>query len=505
MKTGLFFLTFLVVSQTWAGLRCEKALLPVELRDSAVEIEIRSTILDRLFTTTDGTIGPVLDSVKPQYIPRDLLQQLRESFPDQPIQSIPWDVLTMREKEDLIVASARARKQDFFEDRTVHGLKYRDQFELTFNATTELMGKVYPPGKYTFNSSDFFTNTKIEFMGPKSISEKLGFEIHLRRADGADKNLISATSLQKALIGSAAPVHQHVVAPIPLEALAKNPQEMAFKMMDFFRRVSLHAQLLRIKRGHAIEELSDSDGDVRYQNMPLLQKDDLQHLYHYFWRLGVHLKTQPQRDEIQRVREEGTLVEKLKMRAKLFFKGTKSLDAFADNPLDNQVVARKSGLIGMRVGRVYDGDGTLWGLEFRDLAQSHEQTHLQEFLRAAQTRMLLADFGLKDSTVREAIQGATDNQLMDRIYYPSVAHGEFVDPTSGKIQGQTNDALGMILHDWTKDPLFIEHPEYISKLEEARKIALTAIEHGEHPTQALARFVKRSGLDYLVWQSLRID
>lgn len=502
MKTSLFLLSSLFVSTVWAGLRCEKIFVPVPLRDSAVEIEISGTIVDRMFTTSDGTLRPIMEGVGEIAIPPDILQQLKNTFPGEPVETLSWDLLTQSEKERVILYSTQQRGQNFFKDRNVHGLVYRRQIELVFKEPSEFMGRQYPAGKYTFNSQDLFANTKIEFSGPKGMIDTLGFEIHLRRADGADKNLTSSTRLQKSLVGYASNVHQHVVAPIPLDALAANPEVVSFQMMDLYRRVSLHAQLLRVTRGHSVEELKATAGDYSYINMPLLEKSDLKLLHDYLYDLGRYLQLQKRQAAEDKIRAEGTWKQKLKLWATTFFRSRKDALKYLNNPFEKNI-AEKSGLVGMRAGNVYDGNTLLWGMELRDLAPSHDQQHLGAFLRAVQTRMLVGDYGLKESTV-QAVMSDKQSNMYDRIYYPTMKN-LMEDPTGGKMKGSTNEALGMLLHSWEKDPIFIEHPEFLPKLAEARKIALASIKRGDSPTEALQRFANRSGLNYLVWQSLNID
>ena len=195
--------------------------------------------------------------------------------------------------------------------------------------------------------------------------------------------------------------------------------------------------------------------------------------------------------------------ERLKLWARNFFKGKDKMLKFLKNPLEDKI-AEKSGLVGMRAGKVYDGETLLWGMELRDLAPSHNQKHLGDFLRSVQTRMLIGDYGLKDSTVKSVLADNSGTKLVDRIYYEPIVDLK-QDPTGGKLEGSKNEALGLLLHNWDKDPLFIERPEFLPKLEEARKIALESIKRGEAPTEALQRFATRSGLHYLLWESLRID
>jgi len=511
MKTSpLLFALLVLGSQARAGLLCENLLKPVPLRDSAVEIEISGTIIEKLFTTTDGTLGPVLDPLGAEALPPALLKTIQETYPGEALEKIPWDVLTGAEKSELILYATKAHQQNFFKNRSVQGLKYRDEFDLVFQEPSEFMGALYPPGKHRFKSQDVFGHTQIEFSGPKGMDNTLGFEIHLRRPDGADKNLISSTSLQKALVGYVSNVHQHIVAPIPLEALADNPALVSYQIMDLYRRVSLHAQLLRITRGHAIEELKASTGNYSYTNMPLLKKRDLEALHSHFLELGNYLKAEKIKTDSQLALKTGSVLARLKAATRLFLAKVGPQATPLENPLENRL-ARKSGLVGMRAGKVYDGDALLWGMELRDLAPSHDQKHLDQLLRAVQTRMLLGDFGLKNETVLQVLN-ETESPLMERIYYSysrdlEVSHkeGPLQDPTGGKLAGQKNEALGMLLHHWEKDPLFIEHPEFLPKLEQARRIALESIQRGERPTEALARFAKRSGLQYLVWQSIKIE
>lgn len=496
---ALTFLSVLVLLSTpaaFAGLRCENVFKTIPLQDSAVEIEIGATILEPLFTTTDGTIGPVIHPLNEKGVPAHLLSQLKDSYPDQNINSIPWDVLSPKEKEQLILYATQARKQFFFDDRNVQGLAYREVIQLSFTEPTQFMGRAYTAGRHTVASKDLFTNTKIEFSGPKGMSEYLGFEIHLRRADGAGNNLASSSALQKALVGKPASVHQHVVAPMPAEKMAQAPALEAFKIVEFYRRVSLHAQFLRVVRGHEIRELTANAGDISYVNMPVLTKNDLEKFFGYYLRTGQWLKSQKKTGWIQLIKD----------------KSKEAASKIGLIPGDAQGVgklAEKSGLIGMRAGSVYDGNGMLWGLEFRDLAPSHDQKHLRSYLDSIQSRMLLEDLGVKDQTAEAALHYG--DQMFDKILYPNLNSVTSKLEKMGKrglahdIKLKENVAVGLLFHDWSADPIVLENPQYLGKIQEAQKMGLESLYRGQDHKEVLARFVKRSGLQYIVWKSLAVE
>jgi len=63
----------------------------------------------------------------------------------------------------------------------------------------------------------------------------------------------------------------------------------------------------------------------------------------------------------------------------------------------------------------------------------------------------------------------------------------------------------MLTHDWSHDPLLFNDSKTQIKIRETQKTALKRIDAGEHPSEALIYFLKKSSFFKIIEDSLGIS
>lgn len=345
--------------------------------ESSVEVEIgASDLVIELFDTLDGTIGPVLSGtiIKdfPLLLLKDLPPHLLKSLMDyvggdaNQIKTVPWDVLSPSEKRELIMSTAKIRKQQFFTSRVVPGLKYREKISLQFTEATRFLGNDYKPGTYQFNTSEIFPRTAIEFMGPNRMTEDLGFELHARGLLNAGENFLTARSLQKALVGSYQNVHTHIVAPYP----QGNINTEAFRATEFTRRATLIFDVVMIERGIPMTKIPTS-GIENSTNFFPAQSETYLNLYKSFL-------------EYSRSRV-------------------------------SSVVFSKGGTVGIRSYHHYDKG--VWGLEFRYLPGRLDKNESATRISILQDKLLSQDYFMTKDQALHFLESRSNDVNRDKLIH----------------------------------------------------------------------------------------
>ncbi|MEO5668756.1 MAG: hypothetical protein ABIR96_11910 [Bdellovibrionota bacterium] len=470
--------------------------------DSSVELEIGSNrgTMD-LFDTTDGTLAPVLGKAD---LPDALAKTLHEVYPEvADLKTLPWDALDSESQVALIEHAAKQSGHDFFKDRKVPGLRYREFVDLNFSKPTEFLGNKFPAGKHRFKSADIFHGTAIEFKGPNSMTEKLGFELHVRSPDSPGTTLKNAWSLEEGLGYRPGNLHQHVVAEIPQAKLDANPFLQSTRMAEYYRRINLYAEMKNVLSGSPVTLNRDAEGVSNFGNM---QDSNLNSVFKYF----------------------------------------------SDGARDKLGDDNKIAWVGMRGADAYNGDQRLWGLEFRDLSPSYSREELGRMMDAAQSSMVRDDYGIPEEKIQrwlarkgsatgwtERRKGFFNNPITRpfannihasaalklkypeeisgrRTLYPSLnpdlrntlhLSGEEQDLLAQKLQEahEKNLAVAMLVKNWAEDPLFFENPEVVARIHTVQAQALRRLMSGEKQQDVMKYFLKRSGIHYMFEKSLGIE
>lgn len=419
--------------------------------DSSVELEMpMSALVIRLLTTTDGTVAPLLRDAPP---PAWLEAMLN---PGRSAKEIPWDDLSDDEKWWLLRHQAEHRTATFEQDRRIHGIKVREKLKLGFDQPTDFLGKVYPKGTHEIDVSAVLG--KVEYMDPLGMKEVSGVELHFRDNFAAGKVSQDASEFQRGFQRAAGytdppagPQHEHIVGRLPKRYLRAQPTLGALQMGELFRRTNLLFEVL--SNLQKISMVSVKEGGFVYFDS--LKAPVLEGATNYFYIVG---------------------------------KGV-------DHAINDDY---KMALVGMRGSDKFD-QPNLWGQEVRAIGGKVAGTDFMvEALNAVQKKM-------------DVPEPAVDAGQMQRWYDKMTARRKRL-PSPGTLLasawhdrgGNARDIitamprslralatpkvaeiletsklraqLSILFFDWSKDPLFFEAPEKLTRIRNAQAAALEALD-----------------------------
>lgn len=477
---GAFLLSFLFApAGAKAAPLCEQVFEGKYLtQQSSVELEIAATdAVIELFDTLDGTLAPAMAKAPAEALPAELLATLREvAGPEADPLSVAWDLLSPSEKAQVITASAKARGQDFHKERKVPGLKYRENVKISFAEPTRFLGADYTPGTYEFRAHDIFPGTAIEFMGPTRMSENLGFELHVRSHLTAGENLLTTRALQKSLLGEMQNVHLHMVAPYPKKLAEPAPESMITRLLKLVRR--------------KVESVPPTD----YYNVDVYRAMEFSRrvmLYFDFRMIELGLGMTVVKDSA------GTTINFSPLSPQAFLQFAHSLS----QPGLGGAARSKTGTVGTRTKHFYDSD--VWGLEVRFLSGRLNQAQTAQAISKLQGRMVSGEYFISREEAMARLGGpkAPILDALSELLYVDRFEEKMTAMNLTSEQAQAvrkaaaeNDFVKMLVHDWSRDPMFAGKPERVQAIEEARKVALAQIFSRNSSTEAMRTFIRRSGL-----------
>ena len=476
------------VNPVWANIcTIEMAKITRSSFDSAVEVEIgvNNNVIE-LFTTTDGTLAPVVGSVGVKGLPPDILAALQEFVGSEadPL-TASWDLLTSSEKMEVVMATANASGQSFFADRKVPGLVYRPRIKLSFATSVRFLGNDLQPGTYDFSTEDIFKNTAIEFMAPNRMRSNLGFELHVRSDLPAAENVKTARGLETALTGGHHGFHLHVVGPesakptrwdrflLYCRSFFRNMpwtrrEVAAFQASDFVRRTMLYFEFKMIERGFPMTDIIDPES----QSKNFFPVEVPNFLY-----LNKSLGGQPY------------------------------LEPFFQPP--NPGAFSKGGTVGYRAGRSYYDVAEVWGIEIRYLAPFMDMEKLGKSLPFIQKKMTSGEFFLSETEVRDHLrlmrdQGLNYKYAVENLLYASE---NFIHDPRGifrtdQVQHEIkqNDLVRMLFHDWSADPWVMLKPGMGAKIasvqDYCQSLLFRTAGKSLPSTEVMKIFIKKSSLQY---------
>lgn len=484
----------------------------IHSRESSAEVEIPNTPrVMELFTTTDGTIAPVLGLRGIEALDPAVRKSLEEAFPGQDVTKLSWDLLNHQEKTAVIQTAARVNEHVFMGGngrRTIPGLKYTETITVSFLQSTQFLGRLYRRGTYQIPAKDIFASTAIEFMGPNRMTSNLGFELHVRTSQPADQNYLTARGLQNALTGQNIAMHLHIVAPVTKTPQIRLTNAQVFQRMEFHRRVSLLFEMKMINRGIAMKKNyvvnADGTSDGVAWNFGEFSPGSVFSAGQRFFR-GFNWELTASASEIVQVQRSGQM-----------------------SPQTDFMIS-KSGTVGIRGGQAYDSkDVPLWGIEVRYLSPHADSKQDARDLANIQRRMLDEQYAMTEADARLfldlspqkyfELERAAENlwyyqeigpkslAQMDRVLSQKIPAWEKMTLDQKQIVIQKfmdNSYLYMLTHDWSRDPMFYNQPNKIVQIQTAQTIALNWIVNTDaKPTEVMKTFVKRSGLEHAIRSSM---
>lgn len=406
--------------------------------DTAIELEMPATSnLMTLFTTSDGTVNPVLEKMPPPAWLSKLASKKGTT-----VKKLSWDELSPAEQKRLINESAKYRNQNFFSDRNIHGLVIRDEIQIQVNEPIEFLGKTLDRGVHTLKPRDFLVN-KVEFQMTQSIQNLDAVEIHFRTNLAAGRVSESATVFQMLTEGLITHQHAHVV--VPIKGLRKKAKAAAMPFTDFFRRVNLFEEIVGGYEGALMEHRSS--GAVT--SVSTLNDNDLAIVYRWMkngasYNLGDSVKTP---------------------------------------------------WVGMHGPDKYDAPNTI-GFQFRRMNPGDDLTLRRQRLSAIQNQMLNEDWGISEERIAKWAKklgiNPRDSRAMEAAWTRGWPVPETFDPT--ELSERAPDFLKKsfedsrvkqlyrrlhtlnrgpfhIANDWSRDPLFFDDPKALEQIRKAQEVA----------------------------------
>ncbi|MEK6705391.1 MAG: hypothetical protein AABZ06_06340 [Bdellovibrionota bacterium] len=432
----------------------------------------------KLLTTTNNKLDGLLQNG--ETLPAWLLKWASNKFPHiTKATELNWDDLTPEMQIMLLREISKQRKQNFLIDRQIHGIVARKKVKLIFTKPTIFMGNEYKPGAHEVDVSKFLGN--VEYSGLNAVENVIGVELHFRANKPAGELSNDAWVLLKGLGIPRNHQHIHIVAPLPVEWLRAEPELRAAIIADFFRRANLAAEAITIVQdGNSIKTREGPDG-IRYFGslMPYI----LSNVTRYFLNIG-----------------RGVIL----------------------NKHDGYV---KIAWVGMRGHDTYDSPN-LWGTEFRSISRRSDPALVKNVLNALQYAMVRNEFGVPKEQMEAWIKSRSTGSITDvpRLLGDAWYNKDWVqlwDKTPNhpelafnklKKSGENHTELKMLIHDWSKDPLFFNDPVIQKMIAIEQNRALTRLNETDpkitdldtHINTIMRDFLLDSGIYEKVLRSLGV-
>ena len=437
-----------------------RVLLPE--RKSSVELELdiyRETpeVLEML-TTVNGKVSGVLGSLS---APVELVEWARVN---RPVSGNPgdldWESLPLEIRHAVLKRISTPRIGSFFSNRSVIGMKMKDRLKLHFREPTEFDGKHYEAGIHQVDVHGMFG--AVEYADPSDMAEFSGIEVHFMSSRSAGTATQDAWNLLDALDIVRPHQHVHTVAKLPLEEMRAHPTLEVTRMMEYWLRANLMAEILAIRAGGTLLQIPGEFGSV----------------------------TRPRIDSVQ---------------------GGLNKSLVSGNTAGGGYNSKLS-MIAMRGGTTYSEPG-LWGFEYRAITAHDDPRVNGMVLDSIQWSMVNRDYGLSkeevsswigESTAPETVWSRLSNSwynLHDESM-PMDANPAFQSILSG--QAPRHNELYMLVHDWSTFPLLAGRPQVLAATQIAQAHAKAALVGGAPINEVMNRFLTESKIDDAVSDSMNL-
>ncbi len=444
---------------------------------SAVELETDLTpeIIDAM-TTEDGTVGPILREggrSAPEF-----LRQMAGEGGD--VNTIQFDSLSREQRVDLLRSQSQGRY--FFSNRRIPGLRFRRQIANRREdgslrvANPRMRGAQQQPGATVDVTGVLMEH--VEYMGPRSVENVDGVEIHVRQTGPAGRNLEDANTIEQLLNIYSPARHQHVTARVPPGVRGGDPIERA-QFVDFYRRVNLVAELDTVLDGVPLHRVSD--GGATY--FDYLRGDGLATLARYL-RGYAQGNRRGMGNSTLKMAAVGFRTGDLYDNPELVGFEARTLSTDGDVPEHHVrlVDAIQRGLVGRR-----------YGIPRRAIARWYQANIGLEEAGAA--RDTAEDSALSGLHFNRPIQQMLDH-LPEGLDVPEEARQQLLS------HAEDNYALKLLVHDFTHDPALAGNTEALGRIRGAQQAWIFRLAQGRDTTDVAGHFVADSGLHEVFARSI---
>lgn len=435
-----------------------------------------------MFTTTDGTVGPVLGkAAAPSFVQK--IAQAKNVAP----QRVAWDDLTPPQQREVLRLGAEARNasdgRSLFEDPNIPGLKVRDRLKVRFTKETVFLGQTYPPGEHWIDAAALFAG-RLHYASPGSAAQMHHVEVHLQFGAGSKElppmtagQVSEATDILFEGLGLGRPApHAHVVGALPVARLRAD-FTAGLALVEKHRHVNLASELIAvIEHGGELKPKEEKSGGLLWDS---LRPDDL--IESTEW--------------VRDIRRGGST-------------------AFGK---------RKPTFVRLRGPETYKSPEPLVGFEVRFLPTEGDPRLNRAFLDRTQAALGKENFGV-DPKRLEAWMAKLGFKAEDFQRNPQLIGGHWYNhpweviskqappelrafanpsPLNPLLWGsarklrkltESHEEVKMLFYDWSTDFLVFDQPELAVKIRSEQVTALKKLRSGQDPWVVMQHFLRESGL-----------
>lgn len=472
--------------------------------ESAVEIELSFTPeVAQLFTTTDGTIGPVLSKPDGSRLPApDWLPHWIEANAPQytaRVYTLPWEVLDSRLQRALIAYTAKKNHQNFWITRRIRGLKIKPILTFFTPSATQLFGQTFQSGE----TASFVTQGSflpyIEFRSPEDLhTSAQGVEVHIRSAMPAGELLRKASELLSLIGLGPKKVHIHLPFRLPQFGLLRNRpikidlrayfNPLTVMEVEFFRRLNMLTELA---------EFMEAGGQNRVYTVNEVAS--------VVASASGEMKT-------ERFTNYGPLFDQGLAKLVIEMSLRVEFPDYSDHPPGVQPLrnALKIAAVGFRDQGTYD-QPEMYGYEFRKADPMLGTRFYENLLNQVWLRRLTGNLGISEKEIFAAPFFHARDPM--RVYYSdhSIHFEKTQDqhtmnlllrrllpsyPWSWFLNERAKDHLEFdyLTHDWSRDMLTLFSGAELVRVQGLQVQALRALQHGQDPAAVVKDFIDRSGI-----------
>ncbi len=468
------------------------------VNETAVELEVSTygLYLD-LLDTVDGTLKPLFGE---QFKPSDLADLDGsinfEKFNNKLPSHIQFNDLSRQEKVVFLkMAATRAKKegQEFFNDRTFHGLKTKDFWTISSAQPIELFGVTYPAGTHSIDLRQVLR--KVEH-GNHYMSGDF-IELHLRTKQRAGDLILDTWKFQDINKMPLTFMHSHQPARLPIELAKQNPEEFAERTAIFVASTNYLAEFITImERNNGIGPANKKGTVTFFDN---LSHENLGYLAND---LNSYIRTDTPSKSLER---------SYRM-AYVGYRGPGTYDDISLHGLEFRSISRESN----DYVKIYENAANAIQAKFKNGQYELSIERWKKWKETVYPNLSYADRA-KSTWYDQDINTLVNNipplllasipkqeitswwqKFLIYIKLRTADDFNITNTLTKKVikRNKTSQEIKMLLYDWSKHPLIFDQPELIQKILVAQKNAITKIATGstEPNHEIVRRFLTNSGI-----------
>ncbi len=330
--------------------------------DTGLELEMEFTPeVMQLITTSDGLALTPLKT----HPSSTLKKVLQKKYDFKKNTSLKWEEIDFDTK--IAILREATQGTDYFSNGLYPGLILKEKVTVNLKEPLTYLGVAYPEGVQEIPLKGFFSLKKVEMIGIETPGIADGVELHIRTQMSTGAAAQEARKFQEALGIAPSSQHAHIVVPIPVKNLKKDPTRGAIDVGIKYARANIAAEITSV-----VDDLSPLRA-VQTESANLFATADHTHIpgvMEYMYLNG----------------KKGAIIPNLE-------------DDF------------KIAYVGFRDSSAYDKKGLI-GFEWRSISEGTDLRLVAPLLDQTQQMLLSKNLGLMNSSTWQWVKKTVDPEVM---------------------------------------------------------------------------------------------